>query len=70
MAEDPEFLAQVTELPLDLIKGIVTISCALRIGLPLDPTLFRSLCAEVKHLWYEVAPWAYMCPTLHKVLCT
>ena len=70
LQEDPEFWAEVTELPLDLIKGIITISIALRIGLPLDPFLFRSLCAEVKNLWYEVAPWAYMCPTLHKVLQT
>ena len=54
-------------LPRDLIRGFIKISMALKSGLPLDPFLFGALCREVKQRYYEVVPWAYMSPTVHKV---
>ena len=53
-------------LPRDLIRGFILISMALKSGLPLDPFLFGALCREVKQRYYEVVPWAYMSPTVHK----
>ena len=53
-------------LPRDLIRGFIKISMALKSGLPLDPYLFGALCREVKQRYYEVVPWAYMSPTVHK----
>ena len=65
---DPAFFAATLGLPFDLVKGFFDISLILRSGLPIDPALLWALCAEVKRLYFETAPWAYMSPTLHKVL--
>ena len=65
---DPAFFAATLGLPFDLVKGFFDISLILRSGLPIDPALLWVLCAEVKRLYFETAPWAYMSPTLHKVL--
>ena len=65
---DPDFFADTLGLPRDLIRGFILISKALRSGLPLDPVKFGRLCLEVKRRYYEVVPWAYMSPTVHKVL--
>ena len=45
---------------------ISDISSILRCGLPVDPYSLWVLCNEVKRLYFETAPWAYMSPTLHK----
>ena len=63
---DPAFFAATLGLPFDLVKGFFDISLILRSGLPIDPALLWALCAEVKRLYFETAPWAYMSPTLHK----
>ena len=65
---DPAFFAATLGLPFDLVKGFFDISLILRCGLPVDPYSLWVLCAEVKRLYFETAPWAYMSPTLHKVL--
>ena len=65
---DPNFFADTCGLPRDLVKGFFDISLILRCGLPVDPSLLWVLCAEVKRLYFLTAPWAYMSPTLHKVL--
>ena len=64
---DPDFLAEVTGLPSDLIWGIAFILQALNSGLPIDPELFKAHCAEVREMFYALAPWVEMWPSLHKV---
>ena len=57
---DPAFFAATLGLPFDLVKGFFDISLILRSGLPIDPALLWALCAEVKRLYFETAPWAYI----------
>ena len=64
---DPDFLADVTGLPRDLIWGIAFILQALNSGLPIDPELFMAHCAEVRVMFYALASWVEMWPSLHKV---
>ena len=66
--KDPNFFADTLGLPRDLVIGFFDISSILRCGLPVDPYSLWVLCAEVKRLYFLTAPWAYMSPTLHKVL--
>ena len=65
---NPDEFADVLGLARQLINGFATIWTALKVGLPLDPAKFREKCGEIKKIYYDFAPWAHMCPALHKVL--
>ena len=68
MYADPEFFSLVTGIPIDLFKNFVWIRTAVRCGRPLDPAKFKERTGIFKQLYTRYYPWAFMNPTLHKVV--
>ena len=66
--DNPIEFADILGLPRRLMTLFSVIWKALRCGLPLDPVKFREKYAEFKKLYYDTIPWAYMCPSMHKVV--
>ena len=59
--------ADTLRLPRDLIRGLFYMVQALDCGLPLDPAKFMAHTAQVNTMFYQLAPWVTMWPSLHKV---
>ena len=60
-------IADTLRLPRDLIRGLFYMVQALDCGLPLDPAKFMAHTAQVNTMFYQLAPWVTMWPSLHKV---
>ena len=66
--EDPEFFANLIEVPVQLVINIRNIWIAIRSNLNLCPNKFHKLCQETKKIYKEAVDWNEMNSAQHKVL--
>lgn len=65
---DPEILANILELNVELITNFRNILVAISCMRPLNYATFQDLCLKTAQLWVELYPNHNMTPTVHKLL--
>jgi len=66
--DDPEKLARVTNINLELLQRLQTILIAINCSEMIDPAKFRSYCKETWDLYVIHYKWYKMPSTLHRIL--
>lgn len=65
---NPELLAQILEVDVDLVKRVITILIALSCQLPLDTEFFSAFCDGTAILYVAKYKWFPMPQSVHKIL--
>ena len=66
--EKPEFLSQVTGVPIEIILGLRDLHIALASNLPLCPQKIRAFCLEFKLQYRDLIPWYPLPPAVGQVI--
>ena len=66
--EDPQFLADQIEVPVEIVERFKTIWIALTSGLPINPKKFGDFGKQTKAMFVIAVPWKNLTPTVHKPL--
>ena len=66
--EDPQFLADQINQPVELVIRFKTIWLCLTCGLPISPKKFGVYGKETKKYFTDVVPWCQLTPHVHKPL--
>ena len=66
--DEPEFLSEITSVPLHVINGIKKIWIAIRTTNYMHSDMFHDFAQKVKQDWREAIPWYPLCASCHKIV--
>lgn len=66
--ENPEIVADILQIPFELIKSLSLLLLAIVCQLPLDPIKYRNAAEQVKNLWLKHLSWYPMSVSLHMAI--
>ena len=65
---DPEFLSEITGVPIDIIQYLWDFHIALSSNLPLCPEKIKAACLHFKDLYRTEIPWFPLPPSVGQVM--
>ena len=66
--DEPEFLSQITSVPIHVINGIKKIWIAIRTTNYMHSDMFHEFAQKVKQDWRSAIPWYPLCASCHKIV--
>ena len=66
--DDPEFLSEITSVPLHVINGIKKVWIAIRTTNYMHSDMFHQFAQKVKQEWRSAIPWYPLCASCHKIV--
>ena len=66
--DEPEFLSEITSVPIHVINGIKKIWIAIRTTSYMHSEMFHEFAQKVKQDWRAAIPWYPLCASCHKIV--